>query len=114
MGRLGRNMGALYAYHGYGRDLAFFWVKGYPTDVLKGMHTELTFDPYVESDFEIIINTCIPLSYAVNSINRAMGIPDVYPFEISPTIVHKLAFIHKLLLPMRDMVYVEEDALSHV
>jgi hypothetical protein len=30
-------------------------------------------------------------------MNRAMGIPDVYPFQISGNMVHKLKFIHKML-----------------
>jgi hypothetical protein len=31
----------------------------------------------MQVDFDVIIETCIPLSFAVNSINRAMGVPDV-------------------------------------
>ena len=30
-----------------------------------------------------------------------MGVPDVYPFEITPAVVDKLKFIHQLLLPKR-------------
>jgi hypothetical protein len=44
------------------------------------MKANVTVDPYTEVDFDVIIETCIPLSFAVNSINRAMGVPDVYPF----------------------------------
>ena len=29
----------------------------------------------------------LPLSYAANSVNRAMGQPDLYPFILSPTVV---------------------------
>lgn len=72
-------------------------------DRLKGadMRAKVTFDPYLESDFDNIIRTCVPLSLAVNSINRAMGLPDVYPFVIVPAVVEKLKFIHRLLLPKR-------------
>jgi hypothetical protein len=34
------------------------------------------------------------LTFAVNSINRSMGIPDLYPFVLTPTVIVKLAFIH--------------------
>lgn len=37
------------------------------------------------------------LSEASNSINRCMGLPDLYPFVISPPVAEKLAFIHGLL-----------------
>jgi hypothetical protein len=38
------------------------------------MKAHVSFDPYNVADFDIIVKTCIPLSFAVNSINRAMGI----------------------------------------
>jgi len=62
-----------------------------------------TFDPYTIQDFETIVRKCIPISYAVNSINRAMGISDVYPFIITPNVIHKMTFIHELLLPRRKL-----------
>ena len=39
----------------------------------------------------------LPLSYAANSLNRAMGQPDLYPFILSPTVVGKLAFIGRII-----------------
>ncbi|TIT81327.1 MAG: hypothetical protein E5W56_08920, partial [Mesorhizobium sp.] len=32
-----------------------------------------------------------------NSINRCMGLPDLYPFVISDVTARKLAFVHQLL-----------------
>jgi hypothetical protein len=75
----------------------FFGVKVDPMNILKEMHTEVSIDPYVIADFDRIIQTCVPLSFAVNSINRAMGVPDVYPFVISAAVVNKMKFIHRLL-----------------
>jgi len=69
--------------------------------VRRDMKTKVTYDPYTIEDFDVIIKTCVPLSFAVNSINRAMGIPDVYPFVISPAVIVKLKFIHRLLLHKR-------------
>ena len=76
----------------------FFGLKASPTET---MMAEVTVDPYTIMDFQTIVQTCVPLSFAVNSINRAMGIPDVYPFVISPAVVQKMTFIHGLLLNKR-------------
>jgi hypothetical protein len=37
------------------------------------MKANVTVDPIYQVDFDVIIETCIPLSF-VNSINRAMGV----------------------------------------
>jgi hypothetical protein len=44
-----------------------------------------------------ILNTWLPLTFAVNSINRSMGQPDLYPFVLSPPVISKLAFLHELI-----------------
>ncbi|MEQ8711939.1 MAG: putative zinc-binding metallopeptidase [Cyclobacteriaceae bacterium] len=79
----------------------FFKLKVDPKEMSADMQTKVSFDPYTVKNFDRIIQKCVPLSFAVNSINRAMGIPDVYPFVISPAVVHKMKFIHRLLLPLR-------------
>lgn len=75
----------------------FFGLKVNPTNRNKSMKAAATFDPYTVNNFETIVQKSVPLSFAVNSINRAMGIADVYPFVISPTVVKKMKFIHELL-----------------
>lgn len=79
----------------------FFRLRVNPTGISKNMKTKVTLDPYLIKDFQTIIDTCVPLSFAVNSINRAMGIPDVYPFVITRKVVEKMMFIHELLLAKR-------------
>jgi len=79
----------------------FFGLEVNSTTISENMKIASTFDPYTIRDFETIVRTCVPLSFAVNSINRAMGIPDVYPFSITPTVIKKINFIHDLLLPKR-------------
>ena len=79
----------------------FFGVNVNPNDTAKGMKANVSFDPYTIEDFDVIIRTCVPLSFAINSINRSMGVPDVYPFVITPQVVEKMKFIHHLLLPKR-------------
>lgn len=55
------------------------------------------FDPYQFTDIDTIINHWLPMTYALNSVNRSMGIDDFYPFVLSPTVINKLAFVHKAI-----------------
>jgi len=55
--------------------------------------TAVNFDPHVAT-MDRIIDSWLPLTFAVNSINRSMGIPDLYPFVLSPSVIVKLAFVH--------------------
>ncbi len=47
--------------------------------------------------FDRTLKRWIVLSNASNSINRCMGLPDLYPFVISPNVAAKLAFVDQLL-----------------
>lgn len=47
------------------------------------------------SGFEEIISTWLPLTYALNAVNRSMGKDDLYPFVLSPTVLQKLEFVHR-------------------
>ena len=51
------------------------------------------FDPY-RAGIDRLIAAWLPLTFAFNSINRSMGLSDLYPFVLSPTIIMKLSFIH--------------------
>jgi hypothetical protein len=63
-----------------------------------GLHTaKLDFDPYVEGTIEQIAEAWGPFVTAMNSVNRAMGRPDLYPFVLAPAVVKKLGFIHDLV-----------------
>jgi hypothetical protein len=41
-----------------------------------------------------IIDAWLPITFAVNSINRSMGQPDLYPFILAPPAIWKLTFVH--------------------
>jgi len=51
----------------------------------------------VSEAFEKILARWLVLSEASNSINRCMGLPDLYPFVISEVTARKLAFVNDLL-----------------
>lgn len=75
----------------------YFGIKADPKGTTNSMNIDVKFDPYQAVDFDSVIQICVPLSFAVNSINRAMGVPDVYPFVVSSAVADKMKFIHKFL-----------------
>jgi hypothetical protein len=56
----------------------------------------LWFDPY-SADIDTLLECWLPLTYAMNSINRSMGLPDLYPFLLTPPVISKLKFVHKCI-----------------
>ncbi|KAB8124251.1 hypothetical protein D3W54_08600 [Komagataeibacter medellinensis] len=65
------------------------------------LSTSIQRDPYTEMSFDEITQGWLPLTYAVNSLNRSMGLPDFYPFVLTPEILRKLSFIHDLVRASR-------------
>jgi hypothetical protein len=53
--------------------------------------------PAFEAPFAALMRRWASLREAANALNRCMGLPDLYPFVISPTIAEKLRFVHELL-----------------
>lgn len=47
-----------------------------------------------QSGFEALMDAWFPLTYVVNNLNRGLGLPDGYPFVLSPSAVEKLRFVH--------------------
>ncbi|MBS7813055.1 zinc-binding metallopeptidase family protein [Roseococcus pinisoli] len=60
------------------------------------LSTEVDFDPYRSTDIAAVMEAWVPLTVAVNSLNRSMGVPDLYPFVLSPAVVAKLGFVQSL------------------
>ncbi|WP_149539625.1 zinc-binding metallopeptidase family protein [Siccirubricoccus phaeus] len=61
------------------------------------LDTQIEFDPYRVRDVAALVEAWLPLTYAVNSLNRCMGSPDLYPFVLSPPAIEKLGFVHRLV-----------------
>jgi hypothetical protein len=55
----------------------------------------IDFDPHQELDLNRLVEAWLPLTFAVNSLNRSMGQPDLYPFMLPPAVINKLSFIHE-------------------
>ncbi|MCO5731032.1 putative zinc-binding metallopeptidase [Rhizobium sp. SSA_523] len=58
------------------------------------LSAKVAFDPYRAQDAQQLVDAWVPFSVALNSIHRSMGVPDLYPFILTPTVVAKLEFIH--------------------
>jgi len=55
------------------------------------------FDPYRAFSCDALVSAWLPLTVAVNSLNRSMGQSDLYPFTLSNAAIDKLSFIHGLV-----------------
>lgn len=54
-------------------------------------------DPYHVTDLERLLDHWVPLTVAMNAMNRSIGNRDYYPFVLSEAIRKKLKFIHNLI-----------------
>ena len=49
------------------------------------------------SQFDELIENWIPLTHALNELNRGMGLSDLYPFVLMGNALEKLRFVHELI-----------------
>ncbi|QRM54576.1 putative zinc-binding metallopeptidase [Sinorhizobium sp. BG8] len=61
------------------------------------LEAEVTFDPYRAPNAGKLVEAWVPLSVAMNAVQRSMGQPDSYPFVLTPPVVEKLDFMNRLL-----------------
>jgi len=50
-------------------------------------------------EFDSMIENWFPLTYALNSLNRGLGLSDAYPFVLSAAAIAKLKFVHEAIRP---------------
>jgi hypothetical protein len=58
----------------------------------RALKARINFDAH-RADMKQLIEAWIPLTFAANSMNRSMGLPDLYPFVLSSAAIAKLTFI---------------------
>ena len=66
-------------------------------DKTGDLEATIDFDPYKLRNFQNIADNWLPMSFALNNINRCMGQPDFYPFILSQGVIAKLEFLHTLI-----------------
>ena len=59
---------------------------------------DATFDPYGFQEFQTLADRWLPLTVALNSLNRSMGQPDAYPFVLTPAVIEKLKLVRDIIL----------------
>jgi hypothetical protein len=64
--------------------------------VPQGSTAIFNFRP-LDANIERLVESWIALSFAVNSLNRSMGLPDLYPFVLGAGARTKLAFVQHLI-----------------
>ncbi|WP_313165271.1 zinc-binding metallopeptidase family protein [Massilia oculi] len=47
--------------------------------------------------FDDTLSDWFALTYVLNSLNRSIGMPDSYPFTLSPPVLEKLHFVHRVV-----------------
>ena len=76
---------------------AAFGVRARPRAEDASLAVHVDFDPYAQSNVQTIIDNWVPLASMLNNLNRAMGLPDAYPFILTPPVIDKLGFVHELV-----------------
>jgi hypothetical protein len=49
------------------------------------------------ASFDRLIDCWFPLTYVLNNLSRGLGLPDAYPFVLSPLAIQKLRFVHETI-----------------
>jgi hypothetical protein len=62
-----------------------------------GIDGDVNVDPAAGATIADMIGEWLPLTFALNSLNRCMGASDLYPFILTPAVIEKLGFIHRLV-----------------
>jgi hypothetical protein len=68
-----------------------------PRPVLGGERKPLRTRSIDFDDFDDLMRTWVPITVALNSLNRSMGLNDPYPFVLMPKVVEKLRFVHDVV-----------------
>ena len=63
----------------------------------KALHADITADPHYAQSVRAIIDGWLPLTFAMNNLNRSMGYSDLYPFILSEPVIEKMQFIHEII-----------------
>ena len=54
-----------------------------------------------DAGFDRLIEVWLPLSWALNMVNRSMGRPDLYPFVLPDAALEKMRFVHNVIVDGR-------------
>lgn len=72
----------------------------------------IDFDAYTEPRFERMVSAWMRLAFALNLMNRSMGMPDLYPFQLSPPAISKLSAVHMMVRKVAGRSVRPESAMA--
>jgi hypothetical protein len=82
---------ALETAHGFG-------IKVHPQiESSKSLQTDVDINVYDSKNFGNILKHWLPLSYALNSLNRSIGHQHAYPFVLAEPVIKKLDLVHRIV-----------------
>jgi len=87
----------------YGLVVAQQPIDGPPEPSISIPHTDF-------GKFDSLIISFLPLTLALNSLDRSMGHPDSYPFVLSDPALEKLRFVHDVVSEVRAPANAPADA----
>jgi hypothetical protein len=90
---------------GYGLVLRLEAIDGAPQSPLATRGIEF-------HDFEDMLRGWLPLTVALNSLNRSMGLLDPYPFVLSNEVLRKLRFVHDVVEHANAELAIREELSS--
>lgn len=70
----------------------------------ENLAVTVNFNAYKQNNFAEIVEAWLPLTFALNSLNRSMGLLDLYPFVLSPAVIEKMAFVHNSIRQSAELV----------
>jgi len=68
----------------------------------------INFDPH-KVDTATLVRNWMPISFALNIVNRSMGQPDLYPFRLTMPVVLKLDFCNRLVADAGGLLLAPSD-----
>ncbi|MFN7008603.1 MAG: putative zinc-binding metallopeptidase [Allorhizobium sp.] len=74
-----------------------FGLRTHPETEAAELALTQTFDSYRAVNAQVLCDAWVPLTIAINSINRSMGQRDLYPFVLSAPVLGKLQYIHDIV-----------------
>lgn len=63
----------------------------------KNLKTKVEINPYDSKKFDNVITHWLPLTYALNSLNRSVGHEHAYPFVLAEPVIKKLDLVHRIV-----------------
>jgi hypothetical protein len=63
----------------------------------KALRANLDLDPHHAASVTPLIEAWLPLTFALNNLNRSMGYSDMYPFILSEPVIRKMQYIHEII-----------------